>query len=66
MSFPWTEKQLEKNVTHSMATYFSVRTGQATRQLERGAANAGLRGEVTGGLQMDGLMWSRKSTADQK
>lgn len=55
MPFPWTPKEMSREVERAVASYWSVRSGQASRQLDGGTTDAGRRGEVTGGLHMDGF-----------
>lgn len=51
--FPWTDVELGHRVRDAVLRYWSARGGQATRQRESGVADAGTRGEVTGGKHLD-------------
>ncbi len=54
-AFPWDEGELQRRVRYAVADYWAARDGQATRQRESGVADAGKRGEVTGGQHLDGF-----------
>lgn len=47
---------LEKHISEAVAHYWQTRKAQRERQKNRGVADAGLRGAVTGGAQMDGFI----------
>jgi len=47
---------LENNISGAIAHYWQTRKAQRERQKKRGVADAGLRGAVTGGAQMDGFI----------
>ena len=47
---------LENHISDAVAHYWQTRRTQRERQNRRGVADAGLRGAVTGGAQMDGFI----------
>ena len=47
---------LEKRVSNAVAHYWLTRKAQREKQKRRGVSDAGLRGAVTGGAQMDGFI----------
>jgi len=47
---------LENHISDAVAHYWQTRKTQRERQKKRGVADAGLRGAVTGGAQMDGFI----------
>lgn len=47
---------LENHISGAVAHYWQTRKAQRERQKKRGVADAGLRGAVTGGAQMDGFI----------
>lgn len=47
---------LENHISDAVAHYWQTRNTQRERQKKKGAADAGLRGAVTGGAQMDGFI----------
>lgn len=55
MAFPYTESQLNKKLAKAAAFYWKTRSGQAAAQKQRGVSDAGTRGQVTGGRQLDGF-----------
>ncbi len=52
-SFPYSEEQFHAVIQEAVRHYWSVRLGQAREQRRRGRRDAGTRGEVTGGKQLD-------------
>lgn len=52
-SFPFSEREFRERIRQAVAFYWSSRLGQASRQKSRGRRDAGTRGEVTGGKQLD-------------
>ena len=52
-SFPYTTKQFQKLLLDAVAAYWEGRAQQSGKQRKRGVADAGTRGEVTGGHQLD-------------
>lgn len=55
MSFPYTEAELQDKIEEAAASYWRTRRRQAVSQKERGVSDAGTRGQVTGGHQLDGF-----------
>lgn len=55
MSFPFDEVTLRGKVATAVRFFWKVRRQQGLRQRQRGPADAGTRGQVTGGKQMDGF-----------
>lgn len=53
MKFPVSEEMLAVKVRNASKMYWLTRGGQASRQHARGMNDAGTRGQVTGGKQMD-------------
>ena len=51
--FPYSEEQFKGELQRAVERYWAVRLGQAKRQRRRGRRDAGTRGEVTGGKQLD-------------
>ena len=51
--FPYSEEQFRAELQRAVEHYWTVRLGQAKRQRRRGRRDAGTRGEVTGGKQLD-------------
>ena len=51
--FPFTEEEFNARVLRAVTAYWQVRSGQAKRQRRVGKKDAGSRGEVTGGKQLD-------------
>ena len=47
---------LNRRLSEAVAQYWSTRKRQTDKQKQRGIADAGLRGAVTGGAQMDGFI----------
>lgn len=47
---------IEKHISSAVSHYWQTRKTQRARQKKRGVADAGLRGAVTGGAQMDGFI----------
>ena len=47
---------IEKHISSAVSHYWQTRKTQRERQKRRGVADAGLRGAVTGGAQMDGFI----------
>jgi len=47
---------LENHISDAISHYWQTRKSQRERQKNRGVADAGLRGAVTGGAQMDGFI----------
>ncbi|MGI8403895.1 MAG: PaeR7I family type II restriction endonuclease [Thermomicrobiales bacterium] len=52
-AFPWTDKAIAEKVRAAVQHYWATRTGQASKQLETGVADAGSRGQVTGGQHLN-------------
>ena len=52
-SFPYSGRAFRDAVQNAVEFYWSVRLGQARRQRGKGKLDAGTRGEVTGGRQLD-------------
>ena len=55
MQFPYTEIELKKKLAKAVEFYWRMRKRQAFSQKKRGVADAGTRGQVTGGRHLDGL-----------
>ena len=55
MSFPYTDDELNKKIEDAAAFYWRTRKRQAVSQKKRGVADAGTRGQVTGGRHLDGF-----------
>lgn len=53
--FPYTEEEIAAKVAKAAAFYWKKRRSQARKQNERGAHDAGARGQVTGGKHLDGF-----------
>jgi hypothetical protein len=53
IAFPFTEHEFNDRLQQAVEFYWSARLGQASRQQRRGRSDAGTRGEVTGGKQLD-------------
>lgn len=51
--FPWTHAEWSEHVTRAIRSYWAGRSEQAVKQTDVGSADAGIRGEVTGGLHLD-------------
>jgi len=47
---------IEKHISEAVAHYWQTRKAQREKQKKRGVSDAGLRGAVTGGAQMDGFI----------
>lgn len=54
--FPWTEAEAREHVRLSIASYWTVRGGQAGRQLDLGRPDSGTRGEVLGGQHLNAFI----------
>ncbi len=52
-SFPYTTEQFRKLLLDAVAAYWEGRAQQSGKQRKRGVSDAGTRGEVTGGHQLD-------------
>ena len=52
-SFPYTTEQFQRKLKKAVAAYWKGRAIQSQRQQQSGVADAGTRGEVTGGHQLD-------------
>ena len=52
-TFPYSPDQFRDKIQKAVEFYWSVRLGQAKRQRRKGRRDAGTRGEVTGGRQLD-------------
>lgn len=52
-TFPFSEKELEDRLKQAVAAYWRGRLAQARKQKRSGVRDAGTRGEVTGGHQLD-------------
>lgn len=61
--FPWTEAQLAKRLRLAVGSYWSGRSGQSDSQGKRGVADAGTRGEVTGGQHFNAVLLMLIETA---
>lgn len=55
MSFPYTESVLRRKLEQAARFYWQTRRLQAMSQKQRGKSDAGTRGQVTGGRQLDGF-----------
>ena len=55
MPFPYSDRLLQKKLNKAAAFYWETRRQQATAQERRGTRDAGTRGQVTGGKQLDGF-----------
>lgn len=53
MKFPWSREEFETRVQQAVKYYWRKRSAQALRQKKSGNTDAGTRGEVTGGKQLD-------------
>ena len=53
--FPYTDEEIAAKVAKAAAFYWKTRRGQARKQKKSGTQDAGTRGQVTGGKQLDGL-----------
>ena len=51
-----TLQNLDKRTREAVAHYWTTRSTQRTRQQQTGKLDQGLRGAVTGGVQMDGFI----------
>ncbi|MEJ2726361.1 MAG: PaeR7I family type II restriction endonuclease [Deltaproteobacteria bacterium] len=47
---------IEKHISDAVAHYWQTRKAQTEKQMKKGVSDAGLRGAVTGGAQMDGFI----------
>lgn len=52
-SFPWTDEAIGDTVRLAVRHYWTTREGQASKQLEGRVADAGSRGQVTGGQHLN-------------
>ena len=52
-SFPFSEQEIQDRVRSAVEEYWSIRLSQAKRQRQTGKRDAGSRGEVTGGKQLN-------------
>ena len=55
MSFPYTDSEFQRKLKKAAKFYWKTRLAQAAAQKNRGAADAGTRGQVTGGRHLDGF-----------
>ena len=55
MAFPYTATQFNKKIAKAAEFYWQTRQSQAKSQKRRGVTDAGTRGQVTGGRQLDGF-----------
>lgn len=55
MSFPYTDAEFRRRLGIAAKFYWKTRRSQATAQKRRGTTDAGTRGQVTGGRQLDGF-----------
>lgn len=54
--FPWTDAEIRRRVKEAASSYWSNRSGQASKQQSEGRiSDAGSRSEVTGGKHLDGF-----------
>ena len=54
--YPWSEAQTAEHTRSAVRVYWHSRAGQSRKQKEAGSADAGRRGEVTGGQHLDGFL----------
>ncbi len=52
-AFPWTDKAIDEKVGAAVQHYWATRERQASKQSEAGVADAGSRGQVTGGQHLN-------------
>ncbi len=55
-AFPWDESSISERVGGAVRSYWDARGGQSQRQLDGGKADAGTRGEVTGGKHLNAFV----------
>ena len=55
MSFPYTDSAFQQRLRKAAKFYWQTRQRQASAQKKRGTADAGTRGQVTGGHHLDGF-----------
>ena len=55
MAFPYTDELFQRKLKKAATFYWETRRQQATAQKKRGTHDAGTRGQVTGGKQLDGF-----------
>ena len=55
MSFPYSESTFRRKLKDAAKFYWQTRDKQASKQKKRGKVDAGTRGQVTGGRQLDGF-----------